>query len=81
VVARTAVAARVLGRGEFCFPAREARLWVESGPLGHREWLVISGPSAGRHALIWVSPGSHAALGQMWHALTAAGATIATEMR
>jgi hypothetical protein len=80
VVAHVAPAARLLNQGEFCFAAREARLWVEGAIVGRREWLVISGPSGGQHALVAVSPGSHAVLGQMWHALLAAGATMATEM-
>jgi hypothetical protein len=80
VVVHAAPAARLLNQGEFYFAAREARLWVESGAFGRREWLVISGPSSGQCALVSVSPGSHAVLGQMWHALLAAGATMATEM-
>ena len=80
VVVYAAPAARLPNQGEFYFAAREARLWVEGAIVGRREWLVISGTSGGQRALVAVSPGSHAALGQMWHALLAAGATMATEM-
>ena len=64
---------RALNRGEFYFPARETQLWVESGAFGG-ERLVISGFSGGQPAVVWVTPGSRAALEQMWHALIAAGA-------
>jgi hypothetical protein len=75
-VAHTWSAGRALNRGEFYFPATETQLTVESGAFG-REWLVISGLSAGQPAAVWVTPGSRAALEQMWHALIAAGASRA----
>ena len=65
---------RALNRGEFYFTARETRLAVESGAFGG-ERLVISGFSAGQPAVVWVNPGSRAALEDMWHALIAAGAS------
>jgi len=75
-VAHSGSVARALNRGEFYFPAGETRLWVESDVFG-RERLVISGPSDGQPARVFVIPGSRAVLEQMWHALTAAGATRA----
>ena len=73
-VAHSWSVARALNAGEFYFPAQETQLWVESDFFG-RERLVISGPSGGQPALVFVTPGSRAVLEQMWHALTAAGAT------
>jgi hypothetical protein len=74
-VAHTWSVSRTLNKGEFYFPARETQLWVEAGAFG-RERLVISGPSGGQAALVSVSPGSRAALVQMWKALAEAGATL-----
>jgi hypothetical protein len=76
-VAHTWPVARALNRGEFYFPARETRLWVESGVFG-RERLVISGSSGGQPARVSVSPGSRAVLEQMWNALAEAGAIPAS---
>jgi hypothetical protein len=76
-VAHVLAVARTLNRGEFYFPARETRLWVESGAFG-RERLVISGPSGGQPAQVSVSPGNRAALVQMWNALIEAGAIPAS---
>jgi hypothetical protein len=73
-VTHTWSVSRTLNRGEFYFPARETRLWVEAGAFG-RDRLVISGPSGGQAALVSVSPGSRDALVQMWKALVEAGAT------
>jgi hypothetical protein len=64
---------RALNGWEFHFPVREARLSIDPGAFG-RQWLVITGTSSGRPASVAVSLGNRAALEQMWHVLTAAGA-------
>ena len=64
---------RALNGSEFYFPVREARLSIDPGAFG-REWLVITGTSSGRPASVAVSLGNRAAVEQLWHVLTAAGA-------
>jgi hypothetical protein len=73
VVAHEWSVGRALNRGDFYFPAATTQLEVESGAFG-RERLVIGGFSGGQPAVVHVTPGSRAALEQMWHALIAAGA-------
>ncbi len=64
---------RALNDSEFYFPVREARLSIDPGALG-LEWLVITGTSSGRPASVAVSLANRAALEQLLHVLTAAGA-------